>query len=537
MIMGTKQYDSATDLITFSRASGGTALRKVSYGPELLTNSEFDDGLTGWTDASSAPSFWSVSGGVATQNTNGAAVARLRQSFTTVVGKVYKVNFVGTMVGFAIGTTAGNSDILPFAQRTDGSFVAVGTTAWFGTANNTDGRTFESVSVKEVTFDQADGTLELFNHPDDVPRIEYDATGAVKGLLIEEARTNLVTYSNDLTAAGWLKTNNSNTANAGVAPDGTSNANKVVPTTSSGVHYTYRTLNFSSTDHSFSVYVASAGYGFATICAGTTHNNDHYAVVIDLSDGTQTALYSAGAQSKTVTVEPVGSFYRVTISGSGEKYYVVGASDTGTYTPSDYGFKSFQGDGTSGILVYGAQAEAGAFPTSYIPTAGATATRSADVARIPTSAFGYNDEGGTVVCDFSMSFDGTNFPRVWEIGSTINNQDRINLYGNAPDKRIGCGFLTANTSQAGFTLSTNNTVPTTQVKVAFSWKENDVAAVQDGGTVQQDTVATLKGGNPRTSVGLGYTTVSSSDIMNGHIKSIQYYPRRLTNAQLQELTT
>jgi hypothetical protein len=183
------------------------------------------------------------------------------------------------------------------------------------------------------------------------------------------------------------------------------------------------------------------------------------------------------------------------------------------------------------------QVEQGGFKSSYIPTTGATATRAADVARIPTSAFGYNAEGGTVVCDFSMSFDGTNYPRVWEIGSTINNQDRINLYGNAPDKRISCRFLTANTAQAGFTLSTNNTIPTAQTKVAFAWEENNVAAVQDGGTVQQDTSATLKGGNPRTSMGLGYTTTFSSDIMNGHIKFIQYYPRRLTNAQLQELTT
>ena len=176
-----------------------------------------------------------------------------------------------------------------------------------------------------------------------------------EGLLHEsEARTNLVTYSNDLSNAAWLKSAVSNTANAGVSPDGTSNANKVVPATNAGIHYTYQDLSRPSTGHSFSVYVASSGYGFATICAGSIGTADYYAVVIDLSDGTQTALYSAGSHLKTVTVEPVGSYYRVTISGNRELYYVVGASDTGTYTPSDYGFKSFQGDGTSGILVYGA---------------------------------------------------------------------------------------------------------------------------------------------------------------------------------------
>ena len=48
--MGTKQYDSATDLLTFSRASGGTALRKISYGNELVTNGDFSSGTTGWVD-------------------------------------------------------------------------------------------------------------------------------------------------------------------------------------------------------------------------------------------------------------------------------------------------------------------------------------------------------------------------------------------------------------------------------------------------------------------------------------------------------
>ena len=47
--MGTKQYDSATDLLTFSRASGGTALSKISYSnDELVTNGTFDTDATGW---------------------------------------------------------------------------------------------------------------------------------------------------------------------------------------------------------------------------------------------------------------------------------------------------------------------------------------------------------------------------------------------------------------------------------------------------------------------------------------------------------
>jgi hypothetical protein len=40
--MATKQYDNYADLITFTRASTGTALRHVGYGAELVTNGTFD---------------------------------------------------------------------------------------------------------------------------------------------------------------------------------------------------------------------------------------------------------------------------------------------------------------------------------------------------------------------------------------------------------------------------------------------------------------------------------------------------------------
>ena len=536
--MGTKQYDSATDLLTFSRASGGTALRRVGYGAELVTNGTFESD-TDWSLAST----WSVGSG--TLNYAGSGNNTAKQTNVFEIGKMYLVSAemvagAGTaQIYSGTGGSRTGHDVLEFTSvGTYSRFVLATATSLIIRRAGGTSFSIDNVSVKEVIFDRATDPLVLFNHPANIPRIEYDAAGAVKGLLIEEARTNLLTHSNDFTNAVWINTNNSNTANAGVSPDGTSNANKVVPTVSSGIHYTYRDVNFPYADHSFSVYVASAGYGFATICAGSNAFGDYYAVVIDLSDGTQTALYSQGTHSKTVTVEPVGSYYRVTISGNGERYYVVGASDTGTYTPSNYGFKSFSGDGTSGILVYGAQAEAGAFPTSYIPTTGATATRAVDVALIPTSAFGFNSEAMTVVVNCSgMSFAGASYPRLWEIGSSINSQDRINVFLKSADGNFGAGFVTANVDESSFTLGTGNTTPTAQVKIAYALKENDIAAVQDVGLLRTDSSATLTGGNPRTLLGLGISTVYSSSPLNGHIKSIQYYPRRLTNAQLQELTT
>ena len=230
-----------------------------------------------------------------------------------------------------------------------------------------------------------------------------------EGILHEsEARTNLIENSNDLTNVEWRKTSVSNTANAGVSPDGTSNANKVVNDTASGVHYIYvkEDLHTVSGNYTFSFYVASAGYGFVTVCAGT-NAVDYYAVVIDLSDGTKTATYEDGTQTgKTCTVEDVGgSYYRVSISGAGERYYIVGGVDTGTYTPDAFGFKTFSGDGTSGILVYGGQVEAGLTPSSYIPTAGATATRAADLLTVPAASLPYDNTNMSIQMDGKMTGD------------------------------------------------------------------------------------------------------------------------------------
>ena len=52
MGVNTKRFDSASDMITFSRASGGYGFTKVGYGSELVTNGDFSDGSTGWTASS-----------------------------------------------------------------------------------------------------------------------------------------------------------------------------------------------------------------------------------------------------------------------------------------------------------------------------------------------------------------------------------------------------------------------------------------------------------------------------------------------------
>ena len=358
-----------------------------------------------------------------------------------------------------------------------------------------------------------------------------------EGILHEsKARTNLLTYSNDLTGASWLTTENSNTANAGVSPDGTSNANKVVPTVSSGVHYTYQDLNLPSADHSVSVYVASAGYGFATICAGANFITHYYAVVIDLSDGTQTALYSAGSHLKTVTVEPVGSFYRVSISGDGEKYFVVGASDTGTYTPSSYGFKSFSGDGTSGILVYGAQAEAGSTPSSYIPTAGATVTRAAETLTVPAANLPYDNTNMSIQMDGRMTYVDTGVGlEVQQYRWQLNATNYISTNMQTVGARTGQPVFsqrqsTSGLDQAGGGDNVYNPDVNVPFNIAARHGSTFLNGAHEGTLLIADTTPTILPDLSSTDLDLGYNFM-------GTIGQFRMWDEDITDAGIAEAST
>jgi hypothetical protein len=143
------------------------ALYDVSGQPELVTNGDFSDGLTGWVDASAGLAFSSVDAGQASiNNGSGDGIAGIAKSFTTEVGKAYIVtcDVVSTTNGYrvGVGTAANNASLadtgeveVAVSQRL--CFIATGTTTFVNiytfpnaitTANQT--TVFDNISVKEV---------------------------------------------------------------------------------------------------------------------------------------------------------------------------------------------------------------------------------------------------------------------------------------------------------------------------------------------------------------------------------------------------
>ena len=530
--MGTKNLNSATDLITFSRNSKGTALRKISYGSELVTNGDFATDTSGWQARSSG--ILSVDSQRLKITNGGNNTGATRQLVSVTPNKTYKVSFsvfagsVSTTRIF-IGTTLGGSDLYTnygfnatnqkFELFVSSSTGGISITVAVASFTQGDYFFYDNFSIKEVLYDQPDGTLQLFNHLDNTPRIEYNADGTVKGLLIEEARTNLLTYSEDFSTNSWASTNLS--SGAGVtSPDGTTASDRLTATTNGSTHlYPSPRSSTTGVTYSTSVFAKANTHNIVQLNVPSTSS---IFVNFDLTTGAK------GTENNcTASIQSVGDgWYKCSITW-------VSAS-----TSNSFGFSIVENitsgrttsttDGYS-VDVYGAQVEAGAFPTSYIPTTGSTATRAADVASIPTDNFGYNSDAGTVLVE-AQRFGTNNYPR------------SVMIDAGSESTSIGLGAWGPTTTLVGYIVSggvvqaapSTGAVGSSAFKNSFAYKENDFAASRDGGAVVTDTSGVVPTG--LTTLRIGRNALNA-EFLNGHIKSIKYYPRRLSNTQLQELTT
>jgi hypothetical protein len=170
------------------------------------------------------------------------------------------------------------------------------------------------------------------------------------GLLIEEQRTNLLTYSEEFDDAAWSKTRSSITANTIVAPDGALTGDKLVENTDTGTHFVSQSASLIAN----AVYTASvyAKAGERTRVQLQTANVANWtasvSTVFDLSAGT--------VVSGTGTITPVGNgWYRCSITAT------FGASNTiggmNIFPVISGTTSSYTGDGYSGIYLWGAQLE------------------------------------------------------------------------------------------------------------------------------------------------------------------------------------
>ena len=471
-------------VIAMSDLSTGDA----SIGVNLLTGATFASGLAvgSWTNIASA-------------------VAALENGW-------YRVSITATRGGSGSSTattiyTDNGSSITYTGDGTSGIFI------W--------GAQLEPVTYQTTPSTYNATTASAYYGP----RFDYDpVTLAAKGLLIEEQRTNLLTYSEQFDNAAWQKAAATATANATTAPDGTSTADKVVATATTAFHGIYQAPTGTVASYTYSVYAKAAEYSKLQIANSTAGT---WSATFDLATGATIA--TGGVSVLSSSIQSVGNgWYRCSITFTGAAipaaHIMMGYPNTGA-TLNNFGVQ-YTGDGTSGLFLWGAQLELGAFATSYIPTVASTVTRSADVATMTGTNFSswYNQSEGTIVASVdTVAPTGSTILSFQDGAGASTNRQQMNVYTTCTATVVG-----------GVTQSNMGINTSAAVNLAYAYKANDFAASANGGTVATDTSGTV----PTT---LAYATLGKWDYgtaasLNGHIRQIAYYNTRLSNTQLQTLT-
>ena len=524
--MGTKVNSNYEDLITYTRASKGYALRPVSYGSNLVLNGTFGFNTNNWT-AGGGASLLSFGKQLRVENPSSANFGYAVQGVATEVGEIYALsvdfNYIEANGLVKVGTTSGGDQILTksFGSADEGThrfkFVATSTTTHIrvGLSVNTANveARFDNIVLQKITFDQPDGTLTLFEHPENVPRVEYDADGNRLGLLVEEQRTNLLRYSEDFENSYWDNISNATADNNTVtSPTGETNGATITATGSSH-RAKIGIITTQNTTVTFSAFLKAGtqsivGLHFADNLGDELNDNCDF----DLSNGT----VSSEGSSSTAKIQDMGNgWYRCsntyTTNATGSTLAVrLATSSAGTYH------------------VFGAQVEEASFPTSYIKNEGTSSgvTRSADVASIPVADFGYNQSAGTVFIEAAINgIDGT-YSRYVQFNGSPNN---LGIYHHPSLDRVVYDKGTV----GSLAHSSTGTLGSFDKIIASSDSSGGAIDTNSGSL---DTTTTTVDSGVTTVIYLG-SSGGVNNFLNGHIKSIKYYPRRLSNAQLVELTS
>lgn len=363
------------------------------------------------------------------------------------------------------------------------------------------------------------------------PRFDYDpVTLAAKGLLVEEARTNLFKYSEQFDNAAWVKAGASISANAVVAPSGATTADKLVESAANATHYVYEVITqAANTTNSITVYAKAAERSYIGLQM-TPDGANYVYCTFNVSTGTASTPVNLGNGSGAVaSITPAGNgWYRCSLSGiaSSTAANPVCAIYVGS-TNANFASSPYLGDGTSGVYIWGAQLEAGSFPTSYIPTTSASVTKTADIGAMTSTNFSsvYNQSGGTLVASFDVITTVTGTRPIVSFDDNTANE-RIELYASGTDLRMR--VIDGGATQVDMSIGT--IAANTTYKAAISFAANDFAGCLNGGTVATDTSGTLP-----TPDRMRLGSNQAGDYQNGHLRNVAYYPTARPNS-LQALT-
>tara|TARA_R110000824_G_scaffold372763_1_gene562959 strand:+ start:94 stop:1374 length:1281 start_codon:yes stop_codon:yes gene_type:complete len=369
-----------------------------------------------------------------------------------------------------------------------------------------------------------------------LPRINYggfsyDGSGNVVpdsgcgSWLFEPQSTNLITYSEDFSQ--WsTKTNISVTLNSAISPEGVNSAAFINENSSNAQHFIGQSFSFTNgQDVTISVYAKKNQRDVLQISPSGNYLSTSGYANYDLTNG----LVTASGGGVTAEIETLtNDWYRCIAK------FTANNSATGTIafflqnsTTASRG-ASYQGDGTSGLYLWGAQVEALSYPTSLIPTSGSQVTRNQDLCTNGGSLASINSTEGVLYAEIAaLADDGTN--RVISIsdGTTAN---RVSIVLGTSSNQIRGQVLSSGTS---FDFSTTSYNTLNNNKIAISYKLNDFSMWINGTKVSTGTSGNTPVGMNTISFNAGGGAVDYF----GKTKAVAVWTEALSDAELTELTT
>jgi hypothetical protein len=369
-------------------------------------------------------------------------------------------------------------------------------------------------------------------------RFDHDpSTGESLGLLVEEARTNLVDYGNTL-MTGFNSVGITRTPNAAISPDGTNSATNFIEAVFTGEHFMEDFLPSGTGNYTHSIFIKKANssgryFRIRPVHVGHSSGVVSSSVEVDLDTESFIERNEGIITSKSLTKYPNGWFrlsvsLNIDSSTTSHRFRIQTINPTGS--PAQF---SYPGDGISGFYVWGAQVEVGAFPTSYIPTQASTRTRAADNASITGKNFSewYRQDEGTVYSNITVNEDISSalFSKNHILFSLNDGSltNRIALFANNNSRSLtGRYYALGNT----FSLALTNLSTSKFMRTTYSFKLSDIQLSNSSARSRSfppyyPIVNRLELGNQ-----LG------SNRLNGHISRLTYFPKRLPNEQLRALT-
>jgi hypothetical protein len=468
-------------------------------GSELVVNGGFDSD-TAWSKGAG----WSIANGEAT-HTGGASY--LSQSILNADTQ-YKVKI-------KVSQASGSNFVQIYMGGSPASVLIqnVGEYEYIFTSQTSIGLGFALRGAGNVTIDNV--SVKEYLGQEVVP------DSGCGSWLFESQSTNLITQSELFSDASWVKIGASVTSNAVISPEGILNADKLVEDSTNGYHILdTENMGSKSGSYTYSLFAKKGENNFVVLWWVYASTSKTW---FDLENGVVGS--QTGAATDNAKIEDYGNGWfkcSVTRNEIGNVYCVIGNSN------QDAVF-SYQGDGTSGVYIWGAQLEQQSYATSYIPTEGSTVTRNQDLCTNGGSLASINSTSGT------LYFEGS----ALDWGASANNQislsdgsgsNRIMIYPYS-ENQLGLRF-NANASQL---VSQTITVSILSVnfKIAIRWGNGNYSIYQNGLEAYTQSISSTPLGLSK----LNFSSATGGSNFYGKTKALAVWKEALSDSELQSLTT